>query len=266
MLLYAYAVGVPASREIPRRLQEDVAFRVLAANTTPDFRTLSDFRKQHLEALRGLFVQVLRLCQRAGLVKLGPIALDGTKLKANTWKHKTMSYERMGQEGARVQTEAADARDDARYGADRTGQELPTELAFCENPLQKIREAKAALEHEARAAAAQARPPVPQGVDAHLRHPQRPEAVDPSPAPTPTTAARRAVASERKEAGSVEIGEVASSPGVRQSKRDQAPNSWLTEIPHDSRGSISDGLVAVFAGMSGGTPTIILTKAGERDK
>jgi transposase len=80
--LYAYAVGVPASRQVARRLHEDIAFRVLAANTTPDFRTISDFRKQHLAALRGLFVQVLRLCQHAGLVTLGHIVLDGTKLKA----------------------------------------------------------------------------------------------------------------------------------------------------------------------------------------
>ena len=163
VLLYAYAVGVPASRQIARRLHEDIAFRVLAANTTPDFRTISDFRKQHLAALRGLFVQVLRLCQRAGLVKLGHIALDGTKLKANASKHKAMSYDRMVKEEVRLQAEVdillqqateADARDDARYGTDRTGDELPVELAFREGRLRKIREAKAALEQEAREAAA----------------------------------------------------------------------------------------------------------------
>ena len=80
-----------ASRQIARRLHEDIAFRVLAANTTPDFRTISDFRTQHLAALRGLFVQVLRLCQHAGLVTLGRIALDGTKLKANASTHTAMS-------------------------------------------------------------------------------------------------------------------------------------------------------------------------------
>ncbi|MBU6434113.1 MAG: IS1182 family transposase [Nitrospirae bacterium] len=163
VLLYAYAVGVPASRQIARRLHEDIAFRVLTANTTPDFRTISDFRKQHLAALRGLFVQVLRLCQQAGLVKLGHIALDGTKLKANASKHKAMSYERMVKEEGRLQAEVdgllqqateADARDDARYGTDRTGDELPEELAFREGRLRKIREAKAALEPEAREAAA----------------------------------------------------------------------------------------------------------------
>lgn len=92
VLLYAYAVGIPASRQIARELKEDVAFRVLAANQRPDFRTISDFRQQHLPALAALFVQVLHLCQRAGLVKLGHIALDGTKVKANASKHKAMSY------------------------------------------------------------------------------------------------------------------------------------------------------------------------------
>lgn len=163
VLLYAYAVGVPASRQIARRLHADIAFRVLAANTTPDFRTISDFRKPHLAALRGLFVQVLRLCQQAGLVTLGSIALDGTKLKANASKHKAMSDERMVQEEVRLQAEVdvllqqateADARDDARYGMDRTGDELPVELAFREGRLRTIREAKATLEQEAREAAA----------------------------------------------------------------------------------------------------------------
>jgi len=161
VLLYAYAVGVPASRQIARRLHEDIAFRVLAANTTPDFRTISDFRKQHLAALRGLFVQVLRLCQHAGLVTLGHIALDGTKLKANASKHKAMSYDRMLKEEVRLQAEVdvllqqateADAQDDARHGTDRAGDELPVELAFREGRLRKIREAKAALEQEAREA------------------------------------------------------------------------------------------------------------------
>ena len=192
VLLYAYAVGVRGSRQIARRLQEDVAFRVLAANTTPDFRTLSDFRKQHLDALRGLFVQVLQLCQRAGLVTLGHIALDGTKLKANASKHKAMSYERMVKEEARLQAEvdallqqaeAADARDDARYGPDRTGEELPTELAFRDSRLQKIREAKAALEHEAQAAAAQAGPPAPPDAPARPRRGRPPNPVQRGPNP-----------------------------------------------------------------------------------
>jgi hypothetical protein len=136
---------------------------VLAATQRPDFRTLSDFRKQHLPALAELFVQVLQLCQRAGLVKLGHIALDGTKLKANASKHKAMSYGRMVTEEARLtvevqrlltQAEAADARDDAAYGPDRRGDELPAELACREQRLQTIRAAKAVLEQEAQAEAA----------------------------------------------------------------------------------------------------------------
>jgi transposase len=163
ILLYAYAVGVPASRQIARKLEEDVAFRVLAADQRPDFRTLSAFRKQHLAALTDLFVQVLRLCQRAGLVKLGHIALDGTKVQANASKHKAMSYDRMVKEEARLkaevqallqQAEAADAREDVAYGQDRRGDELPAELRRREQRLETIRTAKAVLEQEAQAAAA----------------------------------------------------------------------------------------------------------------
>lgn len=163
VLLYAYAMGIPASRQIARRLQEDVAFRVLAANQQPDFRTLSDFRKQHLAALTDLFVQVLRLCQRAGLVKLGHVALDGTKLQANASKHKAMSYDRMGKEEGRLraevatlleQAEAVDAQEDAAYGPDRCGDELPAELAHRAHRLETIRAAKAVLEQEAQAEAA----------------------------------------------------------------------------------------------------------------
>ncbi len=91
MLLYGYCVGVASSRRIAQRLHEDIAFRVLAANNTPDFRTISDFRKDNVDALSGLFVQVLALCQQAGLVKLGHVALDGTKVKANASKHKPES-------------------------------------------------------------------------------------------------------------------------------------------------------------------------------
>ena len=155
VLLYAYAVGIPASRQIARELEENVAFRVLAANQRPDFRTISDFCQQHLAALTDLFVQVLKLCQRAGLVKLGHIALDGTKVKANASKHKAMSYGRMVTEEARLtaevqrllaQAEVADAQDDAAYGPGRRGDELPAELARREQRLQTIRAAKAVLE------------------------------------------------------------------------------------------------------------------------
>jgi transposase len=166
VLLYAYCVGVPSSRKIAQRLREDIAFRVLAANNTPDFRTIADFRKEHLTALAGLFLQVLRLCREAGLVRLGHVALDGTKVKANASPHKAMSYGRMREEEARLarevqellrQAEEADAEEDRRYGSDRRGDELPAELAFRESRLRTIREAKAALEAEARGEAEQAR-------------------------------------------------------------------------------------------------------------
>lgn len=159
VLLYAYCIGVSSSRKIEKHLCEDVAFRILAANNTPDFRTISDFRKDHLKALAQLFLQVLKLCQKAGLVKLGHVALDGTKIKANASKHKAMSYQRMKEEEARLQAEVAellkmakatDEEEDRYYGKDKRGDELPKELAFRESRLKKIREAKAALEAEAR--------------------------------------------------------------------------------------------------------------------
>ena len=165
VLLYAYCVGVPSSRRIAQRLHEDIAFRVLAANNTPDFRTISDFRKGHLEALSGLFLQVLAFCQGAGMVKLGHVALDGTKVKANASKHKAMSYQRMKEKEAQLQGEVdellrwaqeVDEEEDRRYGKDKRGDELPEELSFREGRLERIREAMAALEAEAQAAAQEA--------------------------------------------------------------------------------------------------------------
>ena len=165
VLLYGYCTGVASSRRIAQRLHEDIAFRVLAANNTPDFRTISDFRKDHLEALGELFLQVLELCRQAGLVKLGHVALDGTKVRANASKHKAMSYGRMKEREERLQAEVdellrkaqeVDEEEDRRYGKDRRGDELPEELAFRESRLRRIREAKAALEAEARAKAEQA--------------------------------------------------------------------------------------------------------------
>ena len=108
VLLYGYCVGVASSRRIAQRLHEDIAFRVLAANNTPDFRTISDFRKDNVDTLSGLFVQVLALCQQAGLVKLGHVALDGTKVKANASKHKAMSYQRMKEKAAQLAAEVAE--------------------------------------------------------------------------------------------------------------------------------------------------------------
>ena len=165
VLLYAYCIGVPSSRRIATRLHEDIAFRVLAANNTPDFRTISDFRKDHLEALSRLFLQVLGFCQGAGMVKLAHVALDGTKVRANASKHKAMSYKRMKEKEAQLQGEVdellrraqeVDEAEDKRYGRDKRGDELPEELAFREGRLEKIREAMAALEAEAQAAAEEA--------------------------------------------------------------------------------------------------------------
>lgn len=159
VLVYAYCVGVFSSRKINRKLEEDVAFRVLAANERPDFRTISDFRKVHLKALSGLFMQVFKLCRKAKLVKLGNVALDGTKIQAAASKHKAMSYDRMGTEETRLTAEIAtllreaqrvDEEEDARYGSDRRGDELPVELAFRESRLKKIQQAKAELEREAK--------------------------------------------------------------------------------------------------------------------
>jgi len=159
VLLYAYCIGIPSSRKIEKRLEEDIGFRVLSANNTPDFRTISDFRKDHLRALGALFLQVLKLCQKAGLVRLGHVSIDGTKIKANASKHKAMSYKRMKEEEARLEAEiqdllkkaaTVDEEEDQRYGKDKRGDELPGELAFREGRLKKIKEAKAALEAEAR--------------------------------------------------------------------------------------------------------------------
>jgi transposase len=164
LLVYAYCTGKPSSRKIERATYEDVAYRVLAADQHPDHDSIAAFRQRHLPALAGLFAQVLRLCQEAGLVKLGHVALDGTKMKANASKHKAMSYERMCAAEQQLEhevtallarAEAVDTEEDAQYGPGRRGDELPAELARRESRLAKIRAAKAALEEEARARAAQ---------------------------------------------------------------------------------------------------------------
>jgi transposase len=164
LLLYAYSVGAPSSRKIEKRCHEDIGFRVIAANTAPDHSRISDFRRRHLEALSELFVQVLRLCQKAGLVKLGHVALDGTKIKANASKHKAMSYERMKKEEARLrekvaallaEAEAVDTDEDAKYGKDRRGDELPAELARAQGRREVIRKAMRELEEEAKAQSAE---------------------------------------------------------------------------------------------------------------
>jgi transposase len=159
LLLYGYATGTFSSRRLMARCETDVAYRVIVGEDIPDFRTISDFRKRHLTALEGLFVEVLKLCAKAGLVQVGRIALDGSKVKANASRHKAMSYDyllkeeqRLAQEvsGLLAQAEAADQAEDQTYGRGRRGDELPAELARRQGRLERIRQAKAALEEEAR--------------------------------------------------------------------------------------------------------------------
>ena len=165
LLIYGYATGTPSSRKLEERTHSDVAVRFLCADQHPDYRPIARFRKRHLDALAELFVQALRLCREAGLVGLGALALDGTKLRANASRHKAMSYERMVKKEKELEAEIAairanaqalladaervDAQEDERYGADRRGDELPQELQRREQRLERIREAKAALEAEA---------------------------------------------------------------------------------------------------------------------
>uniref|UniRef100_UPI003F6A504F IS1182 family transposase n=1 Tax=Vulcanococcus sp. TaxID=2856995 RepID=UPI003F6A504F len=166
LLLYAYCVGLPSSRKIEKACWEDAAFRVLTGNQQPDHSRISDFRRRHLGALAGLFVQVLRLCQKAGLVSLGRVALDGTKVKANASRHKAMSHERMLKSEMQLESEMRallrkaeliDAQEDGQYGKGKRGDELPEELQRRSSRLEWIRKAKAELEAEAAAAKARQR-------------------------------------------------------------------------------------------------------------
>jgi transposase len=164
LLLYCYATGTRSSRKIMRRCRTDVACRIIVGDDIPDFRTISEFRKTHLARLEALFVEVLKLCALAGLAKVGTVALDGTKVKANASRHKAMSYERMQEEEKRLkeevarllaEAEATDAAEDATHGPDRSGDELPEELARRQSRLAKIQQAKAELEERARQEAAE---------------------------------------------------------------------------------------------------------------
>jgi transposase len=195
LLLYAYATGVTSSREMERRCHLDVAFRWLSANEAPDYRSISRFRRRHLAALPSLFVQVLFLCAEAGLVRLGRVALDGTKLRASASRHKAMSYDRIGPriealeaevDALLAEAEAADQAEDEVFGADRRGDELPGELARRESRLAKLRAAKAAIEAEAaeRAAAAAAERAARRGADeAEVAEAARLAAEQASPSP-----------------------------------------------------------------------------------
>jgi hypothetical protein len=166
LLLYAYCVGIVSSRKIERACYEDLAFRVLTGNQQPDHSRISEFRRRNLEALSELFVQILRLCQASGMVSLGHVALDGTKVQANASKHKAMSHERMLKAEAQLEkeirelmrrAEILDAQEDGKYGKGKLGSDLPKELRRREDRLKKIRQARQALEAEAAAAAARDR-------------------------------------------------------------------------------------------------------------
>jgi transposase len=168
VLVYGYCVGVFSSRKLEQRLVEDVAFRVLAAGNQPDFRTISEFRRIHLKRLEGLFEQVLRLALKLGAMKLGRVAIDGSKVKANASKHKAMSYRRMQEEENRLREEArrllaeaeqVDKDEDKRYGRSSRGDELPAELARREDRLKRIAEAKRELEERARTEAEEKKNP-----------------------------------------------------------------------------------------------------------
>jgi len=197
LLIYGYATGTVSSRKLERATHRDVAVRMLVADQHPDYRSIARFRARHLDALAGLFVQALRLCKKAGLVKMGTLAIDGTKLRANASRHKAMSYERMGRAEAQLEAEiaaieeqaaailadaeATDAAEDELYGPDRRGDELPAELARRESRLARIREAKAALEAEEqeRERARQAE------MRAEGREPRKPDPDEEPPAPRP---------------------------------------------------------------------------------
>lgn len=161
VLVYGYATGVFSSRKIAKKLEEDVAFRVLAADNFPQHRTICDFRKRHLSDFKAVFVQVIRIAQQAGLISLGTVAIDGTKVRANASKHKAMSYKRLQAEEIRLAEEVAqmceqargtDAEEDRLYGEDHRGDELPEELQYRQARLKKIRDAKARLEQTQREA------------------------------------------------------------------------------------------------------------------
>ncbi len=159
LLIYGYCLGIRSSRKIERATHEDVAFRVLAGGHHPDHTRISEFRRTHLEAFKKLFKQVLQLCQKAGLVKLGRVAIDGTKVQANASKHKAMSYERMRELKERLEKEVeeliakaeqVDAQEDARFGPGQREEDLPAEMQRRQTRLEVIRQAKVELEAEAR--------------------------------------------------------------------------------------------------------------------
>jgi transposase len=186
LLLYAYRSGVYSSRRIARACEERLDFQAVTALNQPDFRTISEFRRRHLDALADLFVQVLALCRKAGLADLGHVAVDGSKIKANASKHKAMSYARMVEaetEFARevaewlARAQAEDAAEDAEHGSTRRGDEPPDWMRDKQARLARIRAAKAELEAEAR--------------QAEVARPLRPTNPDGSPKPRPGRPSKR---------------------------------------------------------------------------
>jgi transposase len=158
LLLYAYCVGMPSSRKIEQATYHQIPFRVLTANQHPDHDTIADFRKRHLQALGHLFVNVLKLCQNAGLVKFGHVSLDGTKVRANASRHKAMSYKRMDAKITELEglvqkmltdAEVCDHQEDELYGKGNRGNQLPKELRLRQSRLKRIRQAKKVIEQEA---------------------------------------------------------------------------------------------------------------------
>jgi len=195
LLLYAYCCGISSSRRIAKACRERVDFMSIVALDPPDFRTICEFRKRHLKALSKLFAQVLKLCDKAGLVKLGHVAFDGTKIKANASKHKAMSYERMEARAAQFEAEvaqwlaaaeAADGEEDKIYGSDKQGEEMPDWVVDKKKRAEKIRAAKAELEAEAKAAAeAKAEAEAEEKRKAEGRKKPGKAAAPPSPEPAP---------------------------------------------------------------------------------
>jgi septal ring factor EnvC (AmiA/AmiB activator) len=166
LLLYAYCVGIVSSRKIERACYEDLSFRVLTGNQQPDHSRISESRRRNLDALKDLFVQILRLCQNAGMVSLGHVALDGTKVQVNASKRKAMSHERMLRAEKELEkeinalmrkAEILDAQEDHRYGKGKLGSELPEELRRRQDRMARIRQARKEMEAETAAAAARQR-------------------------------------------------------------------------------------------------------------
>lgn len=222
LLLYGYAIGIVSSRRIARATYEDVAFRVIAGDAHPSYTTINQFRLDHLGAFRKLFVEVLHLCQRAGLVSLGHVAIDGSKIRANASKRKAMSYERMQQSEARLQQEvdailaqaaATDEAEDAQYGTGEMPADLPAELHRREDRLARIRQLKAELEQEAAQARAEEL--------RKLAEVQRDKAADPA-----VPARERAAAATRADNHEAEADEL--------DDNDDPPPSRDGDLPHHS--------------------------------